>query len=134
MNISGIRPYSGYNLYRPVSGAESTQTVSTDLATQQAQKQDTAESIPSSVSQNTPQNQTFGAYDYANQYNPDSTYEMKGKESDLKSLDVENAISSMQKDSLLHQYQYFVGADQTAAQGTQGETPNARATVENFSL
>ena len=54
-------------------------------------------------------NQTFGAYDYANQYRPDDVFEMKGADSDLKSLDVQKAISDMQKDQLLQQYQTFVG-------------------------
>lgn len=32
-----------------------------------------------------------------------------GKDSDIYSLDVENAISDMQKDTILKQYQFFVG-------------------------
>ena len=34
---------------------------------------------------------------------------MKGRESDLASLDMEKAVSDMQKDQALMQYQYFVG-------------------------
>lgn len=33
-----------------------------------------------------------------------------GKDSDIRSLDVEKAISDMKKDSVLQQYQYFVGS------------------------
>lgn len=33
-----------------------------------------------------------------------------GRDSDIRSLDVQRAISDMQKDSLLQQYQYFVGS------------------------
>ncbi len=36
-------------------------------------------------------------------------FEMKGKESSLGSLDMEKAVSDMQKDQALMQYQYFVG-------------------------
>ena len=36
-------------------------------------------------------------------------FEMKGRESDIESLDMQKAISDMQKDQALMQYQYFVG-------------------------
>lgn len=36
-------------------------------------------------------------------------FEMKGRDSDILSLDMEKAISDMQKDQALMQYQYFVG-------------------------
>ena len=38
-----------------------------------------------------------------------------GKDSDIYSLDVENAISDMQKDNILKQYQFFVGNTGTGA-------------------
>lgn len=37
------------------------------------------------------------------------SFEMKGRESDIDSLDMEKAVSDMQKDQALMQYQYFVG-------------------------
>ena len=73
---------------------------------------------------------TFGAYDYAGQYEPDATYELKGADSDIRSLDVAKAVSDMQKDELIHQYQYFVGQDL----GTNTPaTPSIRG-AEDFSL
>ncbi len=36
-------------------------------------------------------------------------FEMKGRQSDLESLDLQKAVSDMQKDQALMQYQYFVG-------------------------
>ncbi|MFT3984832.1 MAG: hypothetical protein QM697_13075 [Lachnospiraceae bacterium] len=36
-------------------------------------------------------------------------FEMKGRDSSLSTLDVEKAVSDMQKDQALLQYQYFVG-------------------------
>lgn len=33
-----------------------------------------------------------------------------GRDSDIRSLDVEKAIGDMKKDQVLHQYQYFVGS------------------------
>ena len=41
--------------------------------------------------------------------NEPKAFEMKGKDSDLSSLDIEKAVSDMQKDQALMQYQYFVG-------------------------
>ena len=38
-----------------------------------------------------------------------SGFEMKGRQSDITSLDMEKAVSDMQKDQALMQYQYFVG-------------------------
>lgn len=35
-----------------------------------------------------------------------------GRDSDLENLDVMQAVSDMQKDSILHQYHTFVGADE----------------------
>lgn len=36
-------------------------------------------------------------------------FEMKGRQSDILGLDMEKAVSDMQKDQALMQYQYFVG-------------------------
>ena len=36
-------------------------------------------------------------------------FEMKGRDADIQALDMEKAVSDMQKDQALMQYQYFVG-------------------------
>ena len=41
--------------------------------------------------------------------NEPSGFEMKGRNSDINALDMEKAVSDMQKDQALMQYQYFVG-------------------------
>lgn len=38
-----------------------------------------------------------------------ASFSMKGKDSDIESLDIQKAVSDMQKDQALMQYQYFVG-------------------------
>jgi len=38
-----------------------------------------------------------------------ASFEMKGRDSDISDLDMEKAVSDMQKDQALMQYQYFVG-------------------------
>ena len=40
----------------------------------------------------------------------DDTYDMIGSESDLNLLDMQKAISDMQKDKILQDYNYFVGS------------------------
>ena len=41
--------------------------------------------------------------------NDPKPFEMKGKDADIEALDMEKAVSDMQKDQALMQYQYFVG-------------------------
>ncbi len=130
MNISGIRPAVGFYDYNSIKQVESTQVASQSLGTDsttrvsgnatEAGVQDTA----------VRSRQTFGAYDYASQYEPKATYDLKGADSDIHSLDVAKAVSDMQKDELIHQYQYFVG--QNLAVGVS-QTPSMRG-AEDFSL
>lgn len=90
MNISGIRPNAGFYDYNSIqnirNAVEDTPVVKTaaDAGASEQQQKDTLE---------TPvrREQDFGAADYAAQYQPDRTYEMKGSESDIHSLDVEKA-------------------------------------------
>ena len=126
MNISGIRPNNDFYIR--------------DLSIREAQKAAPAVEAPvekvaetASVQGRTPETeakQTFGAYDYANQFRPGETYSMKGADSDIRSLDVEKAVNDMQKDSVLHQYQYFVG-DNAA---NQIQTAASIRGAEDFSL
>ncbi len=139
MNISGIRPYSGFYNYNEISKTELANTqpqeeqlaVSASAASPESASPESASIESASMGQETDAlaRQTFGAYDYANQYNPETTYELKGEESDILSLDVQKAISDMQKDQVLQQYQFFVGDTQTAA----ASGPELRG-GENFSL
>lgn len=132
MNISGIRPTIGFYDYNEIKNTEA--VAATGGVVQQPVEQ-TAETKAdrSQVQERTPETeakQTFGAYDYAAQYNPNATYSLKGTESDIRSLDVEKAVSDMQKDEVIHQYQYFVGQEMSA--GTVGGI-NVRG-GEDFSL
>ena len=42
-------------------------------------------------------------------FNVNETYDYIGRDADLQNLDMMSAISDMQKDKVLEQYQYFVG-------------------------
>lgn len=137
MNISGIRPISGFYDYNSINtrAVESSPVVADEKVTSGAQA--VVDKPVESVSKVSDEDinkakakQTFGAYDYASQYKPNQTYSMKGADSDIKSLDVEKAVNDMQKDSVLHQYQYFVG-------DTNGDVAASTASIrgaENFTL
>ena len=122
MNISGIRPAVGFYDYNSIKQVESVPVASQSIYIDGTTK----------VSGNVAEagRQTFGAYDYASQYEPKATYDLKGADSDIRSLDVAKAVSDMQKDELIHQYQYFVGQD-LAVEASQ--TPSMRG-AEDFSL
>ena len=128
MHISGIRPYGAgydYNQINRVSAVAPVEAVDT----KPAEPVEEVSAVESSVdAAKIRANQTFDSYDYSTLYNPGEEFEMKGPENDLRTLDVEQAISDMQKDVLLHQYQYFVGENTSAA-----ATPVIRG-GEDFSL
>ena len=132
MNISGIRPAVGFYDYNSIKQAEEVGVVSQEIVPNRATEvpADTATATQNAEDVAARSRQTFGAYDYAGQYEPDATYELKGADSDIRSLDVAKAVSDMQKDELIHQYQYFVGQDL----GTNTPaTPSIRG-AEDFSL
>lgn len=131
MNISGIRPVDGFYDYNSILNNSSVSPVGDSNldeirpSHQVEQEVDNKPAITQEEIDAARAKQTFGAYDYANQYDPSATYSLKGKDSELKSLDVEKAISDMQKDQAIHQYQYFVGHQ---------NNPSVNVGVEDFSL
>ena len=124
MNISGIRPYAGFYDYNSIKAealrsqqiAEAQPTISLQ---QPEEPQVTVTEVP--VEQN------FDSYDFAQTYRPGETYELKGKDSDLESLDV-------QKDQVLQQYQYFVGSSDAVTKKTNEAAQQNMRSGENFSL
>lgn len=57
--------------------------------------------------------------DIAITFNRKDDFGYLGQDSDIHSLDVERAISDMQKDRMLQQYQYFVGSAKAVYEGGQ---------------
>ena len=124
MNISGMRPYEGFYEYNSIKAVA--------LRSQQiaAVQNASGDEKLSGGSQ-----QTYNAFDYAKEYQPDETYELKGADSDLAGLDMQKAISDMEKDQVLQQYQYFVGTQDTGVKKTPLDTGiSALRSGENFSL
>ena len=130
MNISGIRPVDGFYNYNSILNSSILPVGNSNLEevrpdSQVEEKADSKVSITQEEIDKARAKQTFGAYDFASQYDPNATYSLKGKDSELKNLDVEKALSDMQRDEAIHQYQYFVG---------DRESNPVSGGVEDFSL
>lgn len=120
MNISGIRPSAGIYDYNIIKEKETEEVQAQQISGVQPEQERQSVVL-----------QKETAFDYASRYEPGKTFEMKGTESALEDLDMEKAISDMQKDQLLHQYQFFVGASQKAAD--QADLPEIYP-YENFEI
>ena len=99
MNLSGIRISAGFYDYNSIENRAV--TVGSELPAELMQSvTDQAPSTeeytaPAAIRKSGPDQ---GAIDYANSYQPDAVYELKGVDSDIARLDVERAISDMRKD------------------------------------
>jgi len=113
MNLSGIRISAGFYDYNSIENQ--TVTVGSELPAELPQSVTSTEeyTAPAAIRKSGPDQ---GAIDYANSYQPDAVYELKGVDSDIARLDVERAISDMRKDQVLEQYQFFVGTNPDEAQ------------------
>lgn len=135
MNISGIRTHAGFYDYNTIKNSEvRSQQIRDARAEELAVAQRPEVELPKedleviATEQQTPRKPDQGAIEYAKQYQPDATYDLKGADSDISSLDVEKAISDMKKDQVLQQYQFFIG-EQLAGDGLLELREN-----ENFTL
>ncbi len=128
MNISGIRPSVGfYDKNSILNRPEIAASIGLDKIDKEATSAINEKAYDVNISEEG--SKKFDAYDYANQYKPDETFEMKGVDSDIKSLDVEKAVSDMEKDSAIQQYQYFVSGKNPA-----DAVAIASQKMENFDL
>lgn len=132
MNISGIRPYAGFYDYNSIKASEIR-----NQQIQASQQNNSVQEEPSGVemSVQAPVEQNYTQYDYAQQYRPGESYELKGADSDIYSLDTQKAISDLDKDQILQQYQYFVGnKDQGDVTKTADLAAGLPRSGENFFL
>lgn len=133
MNISGIRPTESFYSYNSIKLSE--------LRNQQiaAAKEASVVRVPKeademSVAENIPV-QNYTSYDYAQRYNPDDIFELKGIDSDITNLDVQKAVSDLDKDQVLQQYQFFVGTASTPIPAVSEPAPEkVLRSGENFYL
>lgn len=122
MNISGIRTYASFYDYNTIKQSE---LRSQQIHEAKAVTEQTVASPLEAIATTGPDN---GAKEFAEKYQPEAVYEMKGADSDIRKLDVEKAISDMKKDEVLLEYQFFVGT------GMALENAMANNLQENFML
>jgi hypothetical protein len=110
MSIDRISQYGGlYQNYKlPQIDTVSVEDVKKqDELSAQKQAPDYAQNTPKQQEQKLP-SRMADLEDISLRYQ-NETYDSIGKDASLENLDVADAISDMQKDKLLQQYQYFVG-------------------------
>lgn len=145
MNISGIRPHMGFYNNKIEDGSrisdrqnreelQAEQIQSPSESIRDRQPDNRASQTASAAGQETEQqeNRTSGTQDYADRYQPGVVYSLKGENSDLESLDVEQAISKMEKDQILRQYQFFVGEKKASIE--LQDNRNSQRAPEDFTL
>ncbi len=122
MQIQGINQYGGFNSYKNIN---SIQKVSVDdvkkqdeeLKKEESLKQSASESVAASQAERQEEmpkaSKIADLENISLSFNTNETYSFIGQDASLENLDVMSAISDMQKDKVLQQYQYFVG-DQTS--------------------
>lgn len=145
MNISGIRPHMGFYNNKIEDGSrisdrqnreelQAEQIQSSSESIRDGQPDNRASQTASAAGQETEQqeNRTSGTQDYADRYQPGVVYSLKGENSDLESLDVEQAISKMEKDQILRQYQFFVGEKKASIE--LQDNRNSQRAPEDFTL
>lgn len=110
MNISGIRTYAGFYDYNTIKQSEMRSQQIQEAKAATVQEYAMQEEIKATEEVAVVSGPDQGALDYAEQYQPDAVYEMKGADSDILKLDVEKAISDMKKDEVLQEYQFFVNS------------------------
>ena len=103
MNITGIRPYEAIGYYNNRIESKAVETDRTVPAGYLMEEQ----SAPYLEEPRSNQKET--AYDYAQKYDATATYELKGKDSNLSSLDRKTELPKAYRDDALRQYQVFVG-------------------------
>lgn len=105
MNVSGVSPTAGIYSYNSIRLNElrNQQIVASKEAHQQI------EEPVLQMQESVNLEQTYTSYDYAQEYRAGETYELKGVDADINKLDVAKAVSDLDKDQILQQYQYFVG-------------------------
>ncbi len=133
MNISGIRISAGFYDYNSIEKRQTNQAALEEIPPADEKEavlfaEPEREQEAQEAMEQTGTKPDSGAGDYAKRYQPDVAYELKGADSSIARLDVEQALSDMRKDQILEQYQFFVGES-----GLKGEIPGRRQD-ENFFL
>ena len=134
MNVSGIRPNERIYSYNSTKLNElRSQQIA---AARESQRQRKLEDLPEIQVEewSRPLEQTYSSYDYAQEYRAGESYDLKGVDSDINQLDVQKALSDMDKDKVLQEYQYFVGENLNTYSKKQDDAGVMLRSGENFIL
>lgn len=136
MNVSGIRPYQGfynYNSKRVQQLQQELLAVEQEAGSKEKLPEEKTELAAQGVetSKKAAPRQNYTSADYAKEYDPGAVYDKKDKEVSLSMLDVEKAVSDLDKDQVLRRYQYFVDS---AKEPGPVVSPMAFRRQENFDL
>lgn len=134
MNVSGVSPSAGIYAYNSIRLNElRNQQIMTSKEAHLCADKAVISKPEIQASEVRPLEQTYTSYDYAQEYRAGEVYELRGEDSDINRLDVAKAVSDIDKDQILMQYQYFVGeASYAAAKENAAEMPLRSG--ENFIL
>ena len=112
MRIGGIGYYQDMNYMSGIRGSQmNIPKVSEDKTDALSQSSVTA--VPQAAE--TRADRIANLEDISLSFNKEDYFGYIGKDSDIYKLDVEKALSDMKRDSVLEEYQYFVGSSQTFA-------------------
>ncbi len=112
----GIQIWSGYNQMQSFYKVNEIPVVSSEEIKKQ-QSQASQPPVPAAVREQVPaaedsRSKNADLENISLTFNKEDSFEYLGSESGLASLDMQKAISDMKKDSILQEYQYFVGSSQ----------------------
>lgn len=131
MNISGIRPSEGFYSYNSIRLNElrNSQIMSSKQAVDDTASQQAPADYEAARAR-----QSFTSLDYANTYDSNASYELKDADSDISTLDVAKAVSDLDKDKVLQQYQRFVGSADVTVMQQAALNEQINRETENFIL
>ncbi len=125
MRLTGINEIFQYNnsmsARRPIPQVNPSSVQVRGIENDQNQEVSVSTSDNKGISENNADNQTRDrevldtqeVINYAVNSDMNKDKELIGSESDLRRLDIEKAVSDMKKDSILQEYQFFVGSTVT---------------------
>lgn len=102
------RPYDAYRI--PTADTQKSETLGQNITSKQQAVVPEAPVAKTEEATVPVERKNTALEDVSLTFLKDDTYDMIGSESDLSKLDMQKAISDMQKDKILQDYNYFVGS------------------------
>ena len=102
------RPYDAYRI--PTADTQKSETLGQNITSKQQAVVPEAPVAKAEEATVSVERKNTALEDVSLTFLKDDTYDMIGSESDLNKLDMQKAISDMQKDKILQDYNYFVGS------------------------